>query len=199
MASRLKKDINSLKDRFIVQQFCITTRNKYQALKDMQHPGDSIDASWDSLKRLWTKASEEIHRRKKQQSKAWISKHTISKVILKRSKKDNFNGTRNKLGREKAHAEYTEANKDAKKSVRKDKRKFVDVPAKEAESAARQHNVKALYDTTKQLSRKFEATNHQIRNLNGHLLTTTEEQHKRWVEHFQQLLNRPPPMEPPKG
>ena len=57
--------------------------------------------------------------------------------------------------------------------------------------------MKALNDTTKQLSRKFKATNHQIRDLNGHLLTTTEEQHKRWVEHFQQLLNRPPPMEPP--
>ena len=47
-----------------------------------------------------------------------------------------------------------------------------------------------------QLSREFKATNHQIRDLNGRLLTTTEEQHKRWVEHFQQLLNRPPPMEP---
>ena len=74
---------------------------------------------------------------------------------------------------------------------------FIDDLAKEAEAAARQHNMKTLYDTTKQLSRKFKATNHQIRDLNGHLLTTTEEQHKRWVEHFQQLLNRPPPMEPP--
>ena len=69
--------------------------------------------------------------------------------------------------------------------------------AKEAEAAAGQHNVKALYYKTKQLSRKFKATNHQIRDLNGHLLTITEEQHKRWVEHFQQLPNRPPPMEPP--
>ena len=79
----------------------------------------------------------------------------------------------------------------------KDKRKFIDDLAKEAEAAAKQHNVKTLYDTTKQLSRKFKTTNHQIRDFNGRLLTTTEEQHKRWVEHFQQLLNRPPPMEPP--
>jgi len=84
-----------------------------------------------------------------------------------------------------------------KKSVRKDKRKFIDDLAKEVDAAARQHYKKTLNDTTKQLSRKFKATNHQIRDLNGRLLTTTEEQHKRWVEHFQQLLNRPPPMEPP--
>ena len=129
----------------------------------------------------------------------WISKHTISKVILKRSKKENLNRARARLQKERAHAQYTEANKDVKKSVRKDKRKFVDELAKEAEAAARQHNVKALYDTTKQLSRKFKATNHLIRDLNGHLLTTTEEQHKRWVEHFQQLLNRPPLMESPSA
>ena len=61
--------------------------------------------------------------------------------------------------------------------MRKDKRKFIDDLAKEAEAAARQHNMKILYDTTKQLSRKFKATNHQIRDLNGRLITT-EEQHK---------------------
>ena len=197
MASRVKYNINSLKDPFIAQQFSITTRNKYQALQDMQDPGDPIDKSWDSLKKVWTEASEEILGRKKQHSKAWISKDTISKVILKRSKKENLNRARTRLQKERAHAEYTEANKDVKKSVRKDKRKFIDDLAKEAEAAARQHNMTTLYDATKQLSRKFKATNHQIRNLNGRLLTTTEEQLKRWVEHFQQLLNRPPPMEPP--
>ena len=151
VASRVKYDINSLKDPFIAQQFCITTRNKYQALQDMQDPSDSIDASWDSLKKVWTEASEEILGRKKQQSKAWISKHTISKVILKRSKEENLNRARTRLQKERAHAEYTDANKDVKKSARKDKRKFVDDFAKGAEVAARQHNMKALYDTTKQL------------------------------------------------
>ena len=43
MASRVKYNINSLKDPFIAQQFSITTRNKYQALQDMQDPGDPID------------------------------------------------------------------------------------------------------------------------------------------------------------
>ena len=163
----------------------------------MQDPGDPIDASWDSLKRVWTEASEEILGRKKQHSKAWISQDTISKVILKRPQKKNLNRARTRLQRERAHTEYTEGNKDFEKSARKDNRKFIDDLAKEAEAAARQHNMKTLYDTTKQLSSKFKATNHQIRDLNGCLLPTTEEQHKRWVEHFQQLLNRPPPMEPP--
>ena len=44
--------------------------------------------------------------------------------------------------------------------MRKDNRKFVDDLAREAEAATRQHNMKTLYDATKQLSRKFKATNH---------------------------------------
>ena len=46
-----------------------------------------------------------------------------------------------------------------KKSVRKDKRKFIDDLAKAAEAAARQHNMKTLYETTNQLSRKFSLQN----------------------------------------
>ena len=126
-----------------------------------------------------------------------MSQDTISKVILKRSKKENLNRARTRLQKERAYAEYTEANKDVKVSVRKDKRKFIDDLAKEAETTAWQPNKNSLYDTTKQLSSRFRATNHQIRDLNGRLLTTTEEQQKRWVEHFQALLNRPGPMEPP--
>ena len=113
----------------------------------MQDPGDPIDKSWDSLKKVWTEASEEILGRKKQLNKAWISKDAISKVILKKSKKENLNRACTRLQKERAHAEYTEANKDVKKSVRKDKRKFIDDLAKEAEAAAKQHNMKILYDT----------------------------------------------------
>ena len=59
-ASRVKYDINSLKDPFIAQQFAITTKNKYQALQDIQDPEDSVDNSWDSLQKVWTEASEEV-------------------------------------------------------------------------------------------------------------------------------------------
>ena len=148
---------------------------------------------------MWTKTSEEVLGRKKQQNKAWISNHTISKITRKRSKKENLNRARTnaRLQKPRAYAEYAKANREVKRSVRKDKRKYIDNLAKEAETAASHHNMKKLYDTTKQTSSRFNATNHQIGNLNGNILTTTEEQSKRWVEHFHQLLDRPPPISPP--
>ena len=117
-----------------------------------------------------------------------MSHHT--KIALKRKKKENLNKARTRLQKVRAHAEYVEANKDVKRSARNDKRKYMADLTKEAETAASQHNMKTLYDPTQQMSSWFKASNHQIKDINGRLLTTTEDQNKRCVEHFQQLLNR---------
>jgi hypothetical protein len=53
--------------------------------------------------------------------------------------------------------------------------------------------MKDLYDTTKKLAGNFRQTSQQIKDKNGKVLTTTEEQLSRWEEHFKGLLNRPPP------
>ena len=110
VANRVKYDINLLKDFCIAQQSSITIRNKYQVLQGMQDAEDSIDDGWEKLKSMWTKTSEEVLGRKKQQNKAWISNHTISKIIKKRSKKENLNRARTRLQKTRAYVEYTEAN-----------------------------------------------------------------------------------------
>ena len=76
----------------------------------MKDPEDPIDESWEKLRRGWTNTSEEVLGRKKQQNKAWISNHTISKISQKRSKKENLNRAHTRLQKERAHAEYTETN-----------------------------------------------------------------------------------------
>ena len=54
-------------------------------------------------------------------------------------------------------------------------------------------NMKDLYDTTKNLVGNFRQTSKQIKNKNGKVRITTEEQLARWAEHFKELQNRPPP------
>ena len=51
--------------------------------------------------------------------------------------------------------------------------------------------------TTKKLSNKFQQTEKPVRDKHGNSLTTTEDQFKRWMELFEDLLNRPPPESPP--
>nr|KAG5711924.1 hypothetical protein BaRGS_026365 [Batillaria attramentaria] len=97
----------------------------------------------------------------------------------------------------KAQEEYTAADREVKRSTRKDKRDYIDNLANQAEEAAGQGNLKDLYQVTKKLAGKFQQTDKPVKDKNGHPLTTTEEQLKRWAEHFRELLNRPIPETPP--
>ncbi|VDO74685.1 unnamed protein product [Schistosoma mattheei] len=52
----------------------------------------------------------------------------------------------------KAQAEYTEVHKQVKRSIRTDKRKYVEDLAMTEDKAAREGNVRQLYDTSKKLA-----------------------------------------------
>ncbi len=95
-------------------------------------------------------------------------------------------------GKTKAQGEYSAANREVKRSIRKDKRDYIDNLAKQAKEAAGQGNLKDLYMTTKKLAGKFNQTDKPVKDKEGNSLTTAEGQLKRWAEHFAELLNRPP-------
>ena len=73
-----------------------------------------------------------------------------------------------------------------RKSVKTDKRDFVEGLAEEAEKAAASRNTKQLYDTTKKLAGKFKKSERPIRDKNGTVLTGVDQQLNylnRWAEH----------------
>ena len=47
---------------------------------------------------------------------------------------------------------------------------------------------------TRQLSGRPPITNSPVKDSNGNVISKNEEQLKRWKEHFQEVLNRPPPI-----
>lgn len=64
------------------------------------------------------------------------------------------------------------------------------------EPAAQGKYLKELYNTTKKLTARYQLVDKLIKDKQGKTLTSTEEQPKRWVEHFSELLNRPDPEDP---
>ena len=84
-----------------------------------------------------------------------------------------------------------------RKSVKTDKRDFVEGLAEEAERAAASRNMKQLYDTTKKLAGKFKKSERPIRDKNGTVLKGVDKQLNRWAEHIGELLNRPRPQNQP--
>ena len=74
--------------------------------------------------------------------------------------------------------------KEMKKSMRQDKRKWVDYLSIEAKEAARNGRIKEVYDITKKnLSNDKRKTTNAVKDKCGNLLTEGLARKERWKEH----------------
>ena len=83
-----------------------------------------------------------------------------------------------------------------KRALRRDKRKWMDNIAEEAEKCAALGQMKGVYDGLKKLCNDRPRTVDAVKDKAGKLLTTEAEVKKRWEEHFCEVLNRPVPETP---
>ena len=134
-----------------------------------------IKTQWEHCRQLWHDTYEEVLGKKKTQHKEWISADTIHKLETRRERKTVQNNS----------------------LIKKDKIDYIDDLARQAETAAGQGNMRDLSLVTKKLTGKFQQTDKSVMDKNGNPQTTTNEQLKRWEEHFRELLNRPTPDSPP--
>lgn len=168
----------------------VVLHNRYQAL-EIETPS-KVEEVWKSLKNMWKDACEEVVGRRRTDCKSWLSRDTESKVCERRNKKEAGNRSKAMATKAAAQKEYAAANKEVKRSVKRDKRKFIEDLTQQTEEAAGKNNLKDLYQTTRKLTGKFRHTQAHIKNSQGVLLTTKEDQVKTWTEHFRDLLNRQP-------
>ena len=100
---------------------------------------------------------------RKHEHKELISSCSLNKIKERKDKKAILNNSKTRAGKIKAQEEYTTANKHAKKSIREDRRKFIDNLAEEAEQACKEGKMKKLYDTTKMLSGRYNNPERPVR------------------------------------
>ena len=83
-----------------------------------------------------------------------------------------------------------------KNSCSKDKKAWVRKKSIEAQEASSRNDTKTLYKIIRDMSgSNGNNKNLQIKNLQGTVLHSEEEQTKRWIEHFCIVLNQNPPTE----
>ena len=90
-----------------------------------------------------------------------------------------LNNSRTRAAKARAQEEYTAVDREVKRSIKKDKRDYIDDLARQAETAAGQENLRVLYLVTKKLTGKFQQTDKPVMDKNRNPLTTTNEQLKR--------------------
>lgn len=196
-STRTRYNVDLLRDKGTHEEFCVAISNRYQVLQELYEDVEAdVETTWQHVKRLWADTCEETLGKKKTQHKEWMTGATLKKIEERKAKKAVLNNSRTRAAKAEAQREYTCAHKEVRRSIKQDKREFVDNLARQAEEAAAQRNLKDLYSITKKLSGKFQQTDRPVKDKQGNPLSTTDDQRRRWAEHFSELLNRPAPDEP---
>ena len=86
-----------------------------------------------------------------------------------------INNSRTRTEKVKAQAEYTEANKQVKKSIWADEQKYVEELATTAEKAATEGDMKQQCNTTKKLARKHGKPERTVKDEEGKPITEIQE------------------------
>ncbi|CAH8514417.1 unnamed protein product [Schistosoma haematobium] len=187
-----------LHDTDKLNKFKIVLSNRFQAFHDLLNgEGTTMESNWKGIKEAITSTCHEVLGHKKNHHKEWITVDTLDKIQERRNKKAAINTSRTRVEKAKVQAEYTEVNKQVKRSIRTDKRKYVKNLAMTAEKAAREENMRQLYDITKKLSGNRRKPERPVKSKEGEVITNIKEQRNRWVEHFKELSNRQAPLNPP--
>lgn len=95
---------------------------------------------------------EETLGSKSKQHKTFASVDTLKKREARKNVQDVLNSRRTSAKKAEAQIRYFKANKEVKRSIRKDRRNFVDDIARQAEEAAGKGDVKELYFITRTLA-----------------------------------------------
>ena len=80
-----------------------------------------------------------------------------------------------------------------KRSARSDKRSYIEELAVKAEKAAARGEMSVVYKITKHICGNSINQSVCVKDKNGNALTTERSQAAKWVQHFQEVLNRPEP------
>ena len=95
--------------------------------------------------------------------------------------------------KEELNQHYASLDKKVKKSCKKDKKAFIEKKETEAEEAAKKNDSKMLFKIVKELTGVNSKNKVPIKDKQGKVFSSEEEQNQRWIEHFREVLNQPDP------
>ena len=195
---RTKYQVNLLGTKGKEEEFKMELSNRFQTLGELIE--EDVETHWTKIKEAFTSTCQVVlgdANQSRSQHKPWITQESLELVESRRKKKLQVNESRTRTQKRKAQGEYNQAAKEVKKSLKKDKEAYLNKLAEKAERAANTGQMRTLYQTTKSLSGKFRMPEVPVKDKDGKTIFEKEAQKKRWVEHFEGLLNRPPPTDPP--
>ena len=182
-----------LKDPATQQAFSIELSDRYHFLNDI--PIDDLDEYCAKIQETFLETSRSTLGYQENYRKPWISDNTWSLIEQRRSLREEILNRREE-GSDLVKNRYKEKSKEVKISAKRDKKRFLENKAQEAEDAARKGDTRTLYRITRELTGTRSRACPLVRDKDGKILTQEDEQRARWAEHFKTVLNQPDPESP---
>ena len=114
-------NVGLLRNREVKAQFQLKLSNRFQPLQELEDE-TNMEGMWEDTKKLWLDTCEEVLGRKKTQHKDWISADTLQRLEERKTKKAQLNMGRTRAAKATtAQEEYSAAEKEVKRSVKKDR------------------------------------------------------------------------------
>ena len=157
---------SKLREPVIRHQFQLELRNRFRILqtldqKDMgvddqqnnEQPDQSksIDYMWQKIKTTYNETALKVLGCREKKCKSWISMESWNKIGERRKLKKKLEDARSERLKNKARNDYREKDKEVKRSLRKDKRDWINGVVQEAEDAVSQGQMKGVYEATREL------------------------------------------------
>lgn len=181
-------EVEKLKDPTIQNNFTVALSNAAQNLFQVNC------SDWSTISKTFHDAAEQTVGHKVPKRKKWISDNTWNLINERREIKNGVNRAKTRLSKEEWQQKYSSADRLVKKSARNDKREWMNKLALQAQAAADTNRTRDLYKTTRELSGRKMCATRPLRNTNGELTTSKNEQLLIWTEYYSDLLSNPGPV-----
>ena len=191
---RRKLAVDHLKDEATKNTFCTNLQNRLETLADThrqeRETGIDVEELWCTIRVAFTQTGEETLGYARYKRKEWISPGSWKLIDDRKELKRKVMSAQQS---EKAEIQksYARKNGEVKRSVKQDKRTYIDGKEEEAELAASKGDGRAFYRITKELSGRTYPPSKPVKNSNGEILTERADQLARWAGDFAGILNPP--------
>lgn len=168
----------------IRQKFTQTLREKRLNI-DYTKP---IEVVWNKCKDALLETGKETLGLRSYDKKEWLTDQTWKLIEERRKIKHRKLRECSEDMKKEIQNKYNKIAAEIKRSIRRDKRKFIQRTAEEAQRAASIGDTKTVYKKIREIGRRRKTSN-IIKGKDGNILTNTEEQLERWAEYFRDVLN----------
>lgn len=111
-----------------------------------------MEKDFEAMRKAYTKVADIVLGKPRKKKKPWITGKSWQLVDQRNAINKKILGTHSERVKNRLRSKYAEKNKEGKKSIKSDKRKWLDNIASQAEEAVRSQHMKTLYALTKTLS-----------------------------------------------